>query len=118
MGRRNRRAARDGRGGRPRLQRGHRLRRHRSRRFGYYAFGDYAWNRFNSAGVQYSAAEIPDAAESDVSELEVYYTHWISEFHRVRLVFASIEDETSEDAIRVAIQYTGIVGAHGHGINW
>ena len=37
---------------------------------------------------------------------------------RLRLVLASIEDETSDDAFRVAVQYTGIVGAHGHGINW
>ncbi len=86
--------------------------------FGYYAFADYAWNPFNSAGVQYSAAEIPDAASSDVAELELYYTHLFSEFHRLRLVGGMIEDDTSEDALRVAIQYTATVGAHGHGINW
>jgi hypothetical protein len=86
--------------------------------FGYYAFADYAWDRWNSAGAQLSAAEIPDVAESDVSELEVYYTRWLSEFHRLRIVVAAIEDDTSEDAWRIALQYTGIVGAHGHGINW
>ena len=86
--------------------------------FGYFGFVDYAWDRFDSAGVQYSAAEIPDAAQSDVAELEVYYSHLFSEFHRVRLVVASIEDDTSEDALRVAVQYTATVGAHGHGINW
>ncbi len=85
---------------------------------GYYGFADYAWSRFNSAGVQYSGAEIPDASGSDVAELEVYFTHWFSEFHRLRFVVASIEDDTSEDAFRLAVQYTGIVGAHGHGINW
>ena len=52
--------------------------------FGYYAFADYAWSRFHSAGVQFSAAEIPDAARSDVSELELYFTRWFSEFHRLR----------------------------------
>jgi hypothetical protein len=86
--------------------------------FGYYGFADYAWDRYNGAGLQYSGAEIPDAAGSDVAELELYYTHWFSEFHRLRLVAAAIEDDTSEDALRFAVQYTGIVGAHGHGINW
>jgi hypothetical protein len=86
--------------------------------FGYYAFADYAWDRTHSAGAQFSAAEIPDAAESDVSELELYFTRWLSEFHRLRFVVASIEDDTAEDALRFAIQYTGIVGAHGHGVNW
>lgn len=86
--------------------------------FGYYAFADYAWDRFQSAGLQFSAAEIPDAAESDVSELETYYTRKFSEFHRLRLVVAAIDDDTSADAWRIAVQYTGFVGAHGHGVNW
>ncbi len=85
---------------------------------GYYGFVDYAWDRFNSAGIQYSSVEIPDLAESVVSQLEVYVTHLFSEWHRVRLVAASIEDETSEDSLLFAIQYTATVGAHGHGINW
>lgn len=86
--------------------------------FGYYAFADYAWDRYHSAGLQYSAAEIVDATGSDASELELYFTRWFSEFHRLRFVVASIADDTSEDALRFAIQYTGIVGAHGHGVNW
>jgi hypothetical protein len=86
--------------------------------FGYYGFADYAWSRFQSAGMQFSAAEIPDAAGSDVSEFELYYTHWFSEFHRLRFVVASISDDTSEDRLRLALQYTGFVGAHGHGVNW
>ena len=86
--------------------------------FGYYAFADYAWDRYHSAGAQFSAAEIPDAATSDVSELEAYFTRWFSEFHRLRFVLSSTQDDTSDDALRLALQYTGIVGAHGHGINW
>jgi len=86
--------------------------------FGYYGFADYAWSRFHSAGAQFSAAEIPDAAGSDVSELELYYTRWFSEFHRLRLVLASIADDTSADSLRLAVQYTAFVGAHGHGVNW
>ncbi|MEQ1892927.1 MAG: porin [Planctomycetota bacterium] len=86
--------------------------------FGYFAFADYAWDRFHSAGLQFSAAELPDAASSDASEIEAYFTRWFSEFHRLRFVVASTQDDTSDDALRFALQYTGIVGAHGHGINW
>lgn len=86
--------------------------------FGYYAYADYAWSRFHSAGAQFSSAELPDAGNSDVSEIEIYYTRWLSEFHRLRFVVASTEDDSSDDALRFAVQYTGIVGAHGHGINW
>jgi hypothetical protein len=86
--------------------------------FGWYAFVDYAWDRFHGAGLQYSAAEIADASGSDASELELYYSHLLSEFHRLRLVATRIEDDGSEDALRFAVQYTATVGAHGHGINW
>jgi len=86
--------------------------------FGWYAFVDHAWDRFHSAGVQYSTVEIPDAAGSDVSELEVYYTLWFSEFHRLRFVVGAAESDLDGDSLTFAVQYTGIVGAHGHGINW
>jgi hypothetical protein len=86
--------------------------------FGYFAFADYAWDRYHGAGVQYSSAEIADAASSEASELELYFTRWLSEFHRLRFVVSSTEEETSDDSLRFAVQYTGIVGAHGHGVNW
>lgn len=84
---------------------------------GYYAFVDYAWSRYNSVGLQFSAVELPDLAESDLSETEIYFTHSFSEFQRLRLGLAAIDTE-DEDAFRVAIQYTAVLGAHGHGINW
>jgi hypothetical protein len=86
--------------------------------FGYFAFADYAWSRYHSVGAQFSSAELPDAAGSDASEIELYYTRWLSEFQRLRFVVASTEDDLSDDALRFAVQYTGIIGAHGHGINW
>lgn len=85
---------------------------------GYYAFADYAWNRFNSAGLQYSAAELADSGGSDVSELEAYYSHTFSEYQRLRFGVSTMDAENGEDAVRFAIQYTAVLGAHGHGINW
>ncbi len=83
------------------------------------AYIDYAWNRNNSAGIQYSRAELADASDSDLTEVELYYTRWLSEFQRVRLVGSWFDDGgADEDSLRLAVQYTAVVGAHGHGINW
>jgi hypothetical protein len=85
---------------------------------GYFAFGDYAWDRYHSAGLQFSAAELPDGSDSDELEVEAYFTRLFSEFHRLRFVLAQFESDANEDAWRAAVQYTATLGAHGHGINW
>ncbi len=87
--------------------------------FGFYGFLDYAWSKYRSAGVQYSRATLSDAAETELSEIELYTTRWLSEYHRLRLVGVWSNDDTAdEDSYRVALQYTAIIGSHGHGINW
>ncbi|MFN0008879.1 MAG: hypothetical protein ACKVXR_13340 [Planctomycetota bacterium] len=86
---------------------------------GYFAFVDYAWNPYNSVGIQYSALELPDSAGTDQSEIEVYWSRSFSEYHRLRLVAASFSsDLPDEDSTRLAFQYTVLLGAHGHGVNW
>jgi hypothetical protein len=86
---------------------------------GWYAFFDFAWNHRHSVGVQYSLVELPEEGAPESSEIEVYYTRMFSEFHRLRLVVASFDTQVADgDALRVAIQYTAAVGAHGHGLNW
>lgn len=86
---------------------------------GYYAFVDFAWSPFQSVGLQYSQAELPDGNNTDLSEIDVYYTRQFSEFHRLRLDVSSFDsDLADEDSLRVALQYTAFVGAHGHGVNW
>jgi hypothetical protein len=86
---------------------------------GWFAYGDYAWNRFNSAGLQFSAAELPDGSATDAREIEAYYTHMFSELHRLRLSVTSADlDDTGDDELRIALQYTAILGAHGHGVSF
>ena len=86
---------------------------------GYYTFVDYALSPFDSVGVQYSALELPDASSSDQSEIEAYWSHSFSEFHRLRLAASSFDSDVSgEDSFRVALQYTLAIGAHQHGVNW
>ena len=85
---------------------------------GYFAFLDHGWNRFNSAGFQYSEAELPDAGSTRASEIELYYRHGLSEFHRLRFGVGFADMEAGEDSVRFVVQYTGVLGAHGHGVNW
>ena len=87
-------------------------------RAGWFAFADYAWDANHSAGLQFSSTELTDGAGSDASELEAYCTWHLSEYHRLRIAASSFESDLEPDALRFALQYTAIVGAHGHGVNW
>ena len=85
---------------------------------GWFAFVDYAWDPFNSAGVQYGRAELPGSGDLLQGELELYYTRLFSEFQRLRLGLAYLDGDEDPDSMRVALQYTAVIGAHSHGINW
>jgi len=86
---------------------------------GYYVFADYAWSPYNSVGLQYSALELPDTSNSDQSEVEAYWSHNFSEFQRLRFVASTFSsDLPDEDSMRIAVQYSAVLGAHGHGVNW
>lgn len=85
---------------------------------GYYVFADYSWERFESVGVQFSTVQLPDATRSRVTELETYYTHQLSEYQRLRLGVIGSDQDLGDRSLRVALQYTASVGAHGHGLNW
>jgi hypothetical protein len=86
--------------------------------FGWFGWVDYAWNRFNAVGLQFSQVELPDVASSKASEIEAYYTHMFSEFHRLRFVLAHTDSDLDGDTSRFVVQYTAVLGAHGHGVNW
>lgn len=85
---------------------------------GAYGFADYGWSQFSSAGVQYSFAEEPDASKADLSEFDVYYTRRLSDFLRLRFAATLGEVQGGEDYTRFAVQLTGFIGPHGHGLNW
>lgn len=86
---------------------------------GWFAFGDYAWSRFDSAGLQFSRVELPDGKRTGAHEIEAYYTHLLSEFHRLRFGLSSADlADGGDDDLRVALQYTATLGAHGHGVSF
>ena len=84
---------------------------------GFYLYGDWAFDPKQSVGLQLAEAELPRLDGEDASEIDIYYTRHISEYHRVRLAVrqSSIADE---DNFALLVQYTGFVGAHAHGVNW
>jgi len=83
--------------------------------FGWFGYGEYGWNRFNAVGMQLSQAQ---GVLDDRSELELYYSRMFSEFHRLRFVVAASDSDLEGSGTRLALQYTTILGAHGHGVNW
>lgn len=85
---------------------------------GYYAFVDYAWAPQRSAGLQHSWVELPQAGEPTLSELDLYYTHGLSEFGRLRFGVTFVDAEDGADGVIAALQYTNVIGAHGHAVNF
>ncbi|TAJ09783.1 MAG: hypothetical protein EPO68_15165 [Planctomycetota bacterium] len=85
---------------------------------GYYAFADYAWSAQRSAGIQHSWLELPEAGEPTLAELDLYYTHGLSEYGRLRVGLTFVDAEDGADGVVAALQYTNVIGAHGHAVNF
>jgi hypothetical protein len=85
---------------------------------GYYAFADYSWDPQNSAGIQYSQLELPEQGMPDFAELDVYYTHALSDFQRLRFQVTHGDVDGGDDYVRFAVQWTAFLGNHSHGFNW
>ncbi len=91
----------------------------RASQSGFFVFAEYAWDKRHAVGLQFSLLELPLADEPTASETELYYSRWFSEYHRLRLALADHRSDGPEgDSVRVALQYTATLGAHGHGVNW
>ena len=85
---------------------------------GYFVFGDYAWDRYRSAGLQFSSTELPGTGGSDSNEVGAYYTRMLSEYQRLRLSVSTLDSDVDGRSTRIALQYSAFLGAHGHGANW
>jgi len=86
--------------------------------FGLYVFADHSWNLRSSAGLQWSWLELPRDGAPSLSETELYYTRRLSEFQRLRLVASVTDMDGAGDSARLAVQWTGFIGPHSHGLNW
>jgi len=84
---------------------------------GYYAFVDHAWNRYDSAGLQYSSLETASTGLPTLSETVAYYTHKLSEFQRLRFAITNRDLDGQQDT-SFGIQYSAFMGPHSHGLNF
>jgi hypothetical protein len=85
---------------------------------GYYAFVDHGIDLRDSVGVQISSAELTERGAGTTREYDAYFTRRLSEFFRLRFSLTYADADTSPDSVRAAIQLTGFVGPHDHGVNW
>ncbi len=85
---------------------------------GMFAFADRAWSQWDSAGFQVSWFERPEGGSPYTAAYDVYYTRFLTEFQRLRLGVGYIDEEDGDDSLRVALQYTIMVGPHAHGVNF
>ncbi|MDF1800563.1 MAG: hypothetical protein P1V81_15405 [Planctomycetota bacterium] len=84
---------------------------------GFYAFIDYGLDPYNSVGLQFSQVETLEDGLPELEELDLYWTHSLSEFQRVRLALTQSELE-GEEVLRLGLQYTIYLGPHAHGVNF
>jgi len=85
---------------------------------GLYAYADYAWDQNNSAGVQYSMIDLPEAPDLQASEFDLYYTRMLNEFRRLRLGVTLGDSDLDGDLFRVYLQFTAFFGTHAHDNKW
>jgi hypothetical protein len=84
---------------------------------GYYAFVDRAFDKYNSAGVQFSSVQVPEDGLPRLDELDLYFTHKSSDFQRLRYGLTLSEHEGENEA-RLSVQYTLFLGPHAHGVQF
>ena len=51
---------------------------------GFFLFSEYGWDGQNSAGVQYAMADLVEDPTMDATELDLYFTHYMTELRRLR----------------------------------
>ena len=84
---------------------------------GHYTWIDYGLSTRDHVGVQWSHVEVAEHAGEELDEYDLYYTRFLTEYHRLRFAVTFAESDEGDEA-RFAIQYTNYIGPHSHGINW
>ena len=85
---------------------------------GWFAFAEHAWNQQNSVGLMVSSLEKLEEELPRQTETTLYWSHYPTEFMRVRVAGIHFDREGDDDAQALMLQLTGYIGAHGHPYNW
>ncbi|MEZ6196819.1 MAG: hypothetical protein R3F20_14015 [Planctomycetota bacterium] len=87
--------------------------------FGFYAYVDYAFNREWALGVSVDWFEHRLDADRDWFDVGVFGTWKLNEFNRLRLEVRYVDDGIADESYWAAmLQWTVLIGSHGHGIDW
>ncbi|HMQ23634.1 MAG TPA: hypothetical protein PKE00_14145, partial [Planctomycetota bacterium] len=85
--------------------------------FGFYAYAEAFVARQWSLGASGGRFEHAEDASERSSDYGAFATWRIDEFQRLRLEARRFEDP-GQDSFGVSLQWTVILGTHGHGIYW
>lgn len=87
-------------------------------RYGFYLWAERRLSQQNHVGLLYSQFEhAEDDAPTD-TEITAYWSHYFSEFSRLRIGASHLDSEDGNDSTRVLVQLTAFFGPHAHGVNW
>ncbi|MAB79494.1 MAG: hypothetical protein CMJ89_09100 [Planctomycetes bacterium] len=85
---------------------------------GAYTWLERQWTRYDMAGFLYSGFEHPEPGTPFDSEYALYYTRFLTELSRLRFQVSYYDREVDSDEIAFIIQFTNVLGTHGHAFNW
>lgn len=88
-----------------------------TRAFGYYAYAERRFNLNWAAGVSGGMYEHAEDSSEESWDVGAYGSWFINEFNRLRLE-ARHFDDPDEESFGITLQWTTILGSHGHGIDW
>lgn len=84
---------------------------------GFYGYAEWAFNRFWSVGASGGWFEHAEDSALESWDMGAFLTWRIDEFNRLRLE-GRYFDDPDEEYWGLMLQWTVILGSHGHGIPW
>jgi hypothetical protein len=87
--------------------------------FGFYVYGLYSFDRYWSIGASFDWFERAMDDSDEWWDAGAWVTYRLNEFNRLRLEGRYVEDDLLDDGYWVLmLQWTTLLGTHGHGIDW
>lgn len=93
---------------------------------GYYLLAERKFNPKHSIGLSYNQYEHAEDSAEESSDFGIYFTKHLNEYNRLRFEIRSFKDLAFEedgieelvDFTAFSIQWSVMLGSHGHGLEW
>ena len=82
--------------------------------FGYYLWAEHRLDVQDTIGVLYSSFEHGEEESPIDQEITAYWSHYFSEFSRLRIGASHLDSEEGADSTRLLVQLTAFFGPHAH----